>query len=185
MARGAFSTPEVQKSLQLYIPVIVDGDVEKDAMSKYGVRGYPTVKFVSSKGEEHAGFSGVSSGGAVIAKGNGALKAMGPIRLTKAFKKLLKARAGLDKAMAKKKTKGIIKAILDIEKIKHKGADLEFAVKEKNRLIAKATKQVDEAKGLMESRPKKAKNILKRVSKDYAGLEIAAEAKKLAASIEA
>lgn len=184
MARGAFSNEEVKKSLQLFVPVIVDGDVEKKVMDKFGVRGFPTVKFVTADEQEHGTLRDRSPRG-VMAIADQTLKTVGPIKLTKAFRNLMKSDAKLDKAIAKKKNKDAIKAINEIEEIGHKGVVFDKAMKEKKRITEVAEKQLAEAKGLMDESPGRAKTKLKKIARDFKGLEIADEANKLLKSLDA
>ncbi len=185
MARGAFSDDNVAKELSNLgiIPVIVDGDVEKEAMGKYGVRGYPTIKFVSASGEAFGDLRDRSAAG-VIAQAKGAVEKIKP-RFTKKYTKILKAMMKMDKALAKKNYKNALKAISAVEMTGHKGSDYKRALGEKSKIQGMAKEQIAEAKKLMESSPTKAKSILKKVQKNFVGLPEADEAKKLIDEIAA
>ncbi|GEM_PF-1949044 len=51
LAKDTFSNDEVVKALSAFTPVLVDGDVEKAACQKYGVQGFPNLRFVTPDGE--------------------------------------------------------------------------------------------------------------------------------------
>ena len=181
LARGAFKSDELKKKLQQqhFIPVLVDADTEKDVVSKYSVRAFPTVAFTDPKGKEMNQFVGVKAAGAVMSSADAALKDMGPLKLNKSYIKLFKARMKLDKAVARKKTKDAIGAIQAIEAVDHQGLDYEYAQKIKKGYTAEAQKMIAEAKELMADKPSKAKSKLKKVTKTYKGLEVADEAARL------
>ena len=52
LASESFTDAEVVKALDGFTCVIVDGDVEKDICQKYGVRGFPNVRFVTTDDKE-------------------------------------------------------------------------------------------------------------------------------------
>lgn len=184
MARAAFSDEALVKSLadQHYIPVLVDGDTEKDVLQKFGVGGFPTLKFMDSKGTV-TGQMGQRSADALIRSAEAAAKKAGS-RFSKAYMTLVKADAKLQKAMAKEKYKDALKAIKSIEGVGREGSHSMKAAKIKTEIEETAQKRFEEAKSLIESKPGKAKGQLKKISKEFAGLDVAAEAKKLAATIE-
>ncbi len=167
-----------------FIPVIVDGDVEKDACGKYGVQGYPTVKFLNAKGDELAGFLGAEPTGSVIGQAEKALKDNGPIKISKEYKKLLEARGKLEKALGAKKYTDALTQIEAIEKFDHKGLDFEFAQAHKAEIASIAEKRFAEAEEEAEKNKSKAKTSFERIQKEFKGLEIAekaaARAKELA-----
>ena len=184
LARAAFKK-ELQQSLDssFYIPVLIDGDVEKSTMKKYRVRGYPTLKFADSKGEVH-GQMGQKTVSGLIAASKSAIKNMGRPRLSKEYITVLKSRNKLERSLKKNNYRNALKAIKAIEEIGHKGVDLDKALREKMNIEKIALKRFEEAKQVMESKPKKAKSLLRKVSKDFGGLQIADEAKQLAGTID-
>ena len=184
LAREAFNSDQLVKDLELFVPILIDGDDpnEKKVMARYGVRGYPTLKFANAKGDV-VGEMGQRTAAGLSASAKSAFDSA-KVRLTKPFKKIMIARQKLTKAVAKGKHRDALKAIKDIEKVGHKGADLEIAKAEKKKIETLAKKQFDEAKAMVESKPAKAKRELKKIAKDFVGLPLADEAKKLAASIE-
>lgn len=167
--------------LSNFVCVIVDGDTEKEVCSKNGVQGYPDVRFMTLDGKTHAQVGGFVPVDQFLAQVDAALKSIGPIRPTKAYAKILKARAKLDKAVAKEKWKDALKAIDELEACKHEGPDLTAARRVKAELGEKASALLEEARSLLESDPKKAQALLKELAKDWKGLPAAEEAEKLAA----
>ena len=51
LAEDTFSNEEVVKALEGFTPVLVDGDAEKDIGVKFGVEGYPALRFLDAAGE--------------------------------------------------------------------------------------------------------------------------------------
>lgn len=45
LAQDTFSNPDVRKALEPFVFVLVDGDVEKDVVQKFGVKGFPNLRF--------------------------------------------------------------------------------------------------------------------------------------------
>lgn len=166
-----------------YIPVFVDGDTEKEALSKYGVQGFPTLKFMDSQGTVTGEMRGRSPAG-LISASKAAVDSIGRLQLTKPYMTLLKETAKLNKAVAKKKYKDALKAIAKIEGLGHDGSGVKAAMQEKAKIQEVAQTRFDEAKSHLEGKPKKAKKLLKKLSKDFAGLELADEAAELAKTIE-
>lgn len=184
MASSAFNNEDLLKELENWVPVLVDGDVEKAVMEKFGVSGFPTVKFFSAS-EKPLGEMGDRSPGGIIAKLQAGAKSLGKIQLTKAYSKLKKARASLDKALAKKGNyKAALAEIAEIEKIGHQGVDFQFAMKERAKIAEIAAKELEEAKGFIESNPAKAKTALAKIKKDFEGIPASEEAGKALAELE-
>lgn len=119
----------------------------------------------------------------MIASAQNAVKKAGPARPSKAYVSVSKARAKLEKALAKQKTEETLEAIEAVEKAckeaKHLGADYEFAQAERAKVNERAAKELDEAKALQESDAAKAKTALGKIVKEFRGTPAAEEAKKL------
>ena len=77
------------KALELYVPILVDGDVDKAPMQKFGVRGYPTVKFLKADESVIGDMGGKRSVGQLSNLAQGLLKEHRP-RLNKAYVKIFK-----------------------------------------------------------------------------------------------
>ncbi|MEM7167709.1 MAG: hypothetical protein AAF581_19820 [Planctomycetota bacterium] len=152
-------------------------------MERFGVRGFPTLKFMNSKAEVMGDMT-IPSAGGLMAASKGAVQKMGKIQLSEGYRTLMTESAKLEKAMAKKKYKRAIKSITAIEALGRKDPKSQQALEHKAQLTKQAEAKLEEAKGFIESNPKKAKSRLKRIAKDYAGLELAKQAKELAAGIE-
>lgn len=182
MARDAFNSAEVVKEMANVVPVIVDGDMEQSTMEKYGVRGFPTVKFMNSKGEVISELE-QRTAASVIAGAQNVVKKSAPIRPSKGYVPVYKARVKLEKALAKNKTTDVLEAIEAVEKAckeaNHLGSDFEFAQAERAKVNECAAHKLDEAKTLRESDAAKAKTALEKVVKEFPGTPAAEEAKKL------
>lgn len=50
MAAEAFVNPQVAELSQRFLCILVDADVEPDVCRQFGVRGYPTIQFLSPQG---------------------------------------------------------------------------------------------------------------------------------------
>lgn len=59
--QDTYSNPEVQELAEEFVCVKVDGDSDRSSVSRYGIRGYPTILFLDSNGEEidrNVGYAG-------------------------------------------------------------------------------------------------------------------------------
>ena len=167
-----------------FVPVLVDGDEERNALGSYSVRGFPTVKFLNSQGREIKDAGYARQANVFIALVEATAKEIGKPKLHKDYVTFVKESAKLEKAMAKKRYKNAIKAIKAIEVVGREGKIPTAAAAEKAKLVEIAQTQMEEAKALIEETPKRARTKLKKISKEFAGLEIAEEAKKLAATLK-
>lgn len=52
LAADSFSDEAVAKELEAFVPVIVDGDVERDVIARFDIGGYPDVRFVTVDGQQ-------------------------------------------------------------------------------------------------------------------------------------
>ncbi|MEM7164342.1 MAG: hypothetical protein AAF581_02705 [Planctomycetota bacterium] len=98
-------------------------------------------------------------------------------RLSAAYRKLLKADADLEHALAREKHAKAVKAILAIEKIQHPGAVLDRALAAKERLQALAEKRLQESEALIESDRAAALRHLKKLASEFKGLAAADRAR--------
>jgi hypothetical protein len=176
----------VVKLAEKFVPILVDGDVEKDLCAKYGARGYPHTVFADPKGEAVGNVGGFVPTSTFLSKMESAVKKIGPVRLKKAAKDLEEAGQALAKARAKKEWKAILKAVAVIEKVNHEGAILDAAREARKEAAAEARKRVDEAVDLRKTgKVDDARRILLKVSSDFDGLDEAAEAKALLKEMDA
>ena len=58
LAEESFTDEEAVRELDAFVPVLVDCDVEKDVAQRFGVHGFPTVRFVNAENEELAAMNG-------------------------------------------------------------------------------------------------------------------------------
>ena len=180
MAGSAFHNAEILQKLQVFVPVLVDGDTEKDVCTKFSVSGYPHIKFVTAGDEKvHGTIRGAAPDSDVSKQIDGALQSIGPIRLSKAYSKLLKAQRALKKAQEKGDPKKVLRAVADIEKIGHEGPELDAALAAKAALVTKATAELEAAQALLESDAKAGQAALKKIKSTYKGLEVAEQAAEL------
>ena len=174
------------KLAEKFVPVIVDGDVDKEVCGKFGVNGFPHTVFLDTKGKVAGQVGGAVSADRFLASMEAAVKKIGPVKLRKEAKDLEDAGKALEKARDKKDWKGTVKAVLAIEKINHEGAILEAARTAKKEASAEAGVRLDEAKRLDGAGKKEeARRILLKVSSDFEGLEEAAAAKALLKAMDA
>jgi thioredoxin-like negative regulator of GroEL len=180
LAGAAFKDQQVIQKLQSFVPILVDGDTEKDVTSRMGIQGFPNVRFLTLDEKKHGEVRGAVPTATFLKQVDAALASIGPIRLTKTYKKLLKSMSKLKKALSKDKFKDALKAIKAVEKIGHEGPDLEAARAAKTGIAAKGEEALAEAKAMLESDPKKGASLLKKIQKDFKGLDVAKMAKELA-----
>lgn len=57
-----------------FVPVLVDGDLERQVLKKYKIAAYPTVKFVNRDGKVLSEFRGAAKSQKVLIRGNKALR---------------------------------------------------------------------------------------------------------------
>lgn len=170
---------DVVKELQLYVPVIVDGDTEKETAQKYGVQGFPHIVFETLAGKKLGTVGGYVPTAEFLGKVRGATKAAGPVKFTKAYVKLMKASAALKTAMEKEDYPKALEAIEDIEGVKHSGSDLTAALAEKARIEGVATERLEAARKQMDTDAPEAKTQLRAITREFKGLPAAEQAKEL------
>lgn len=162
-----------------FVAIIVDGDVDKDLCSKFGVKGYPQTVFVDTKGKVAGQVGGYVETSAFLSQMSAAVKKVGPVQVKKQAKDLEDAGKALAKAREKKEWKATVKQVLAIEKINHEGAILDAAREARKEAAAEARARIDEAKGLdTAGKKEEARKILLKVASDFEGLDEAGEAKQ-------
>lgn len=77
MERDAFVQTDVIQLSKEFVCVLVDADLESSVCGDFGVRGYPTVQFVSPDGVKLNRLVGRSSGAELASQMQAALKAVG------------------------------------------------------------------------------------------------------------
>jgi len=179
LAGAAFKDQGVLTALTPFIPVLVDGDTEKGVLNRFSVSGFPHIRFVTPDGKEHGEVGGFVPTEEFLKSVQAATQSIGPIRYSKPYIKLMKAKAKLTKALAKEKYKDALKAIADIEKVGHEGPDLSAALKEKAKIAEVAAARLEEAKALLESAPDQAKSLLGKLKTEFKGLPAAEQAAEL------
>lgn len=163
-----------------FVPVLVDGDVDKELGTTYGARGYPHSIFADSKGKLVSKVVGAVPAEKFLDEMKSALKKIGPVQVKKQVKELEEAAAALAKAREKSDWKAVLKAAATIEKIDHEGPALEAARKAKSDAVDEAKKRLDAAKELIKAgKPDEAKPALGKIVSTFEGLDAAVEAKNL------
>jgi len=175
----------VVKLAQKFVPVLVDGDVDKEFGKEYGVSGFPNTVFADPKGKKISFVVGAVPTNSFLDSLKSALKKVGPVQPKKAVKELEDAAAALAKAREKNDWKGALRAAAAIEKIKHEGPALEAARKAKADAGEESKKRLDAAKALIkDGKAPEAKKELQKIASEFEGLDAAVEAKNLLKELE-
>ena len=186
MAGSAFKDRATVKLLQHFTPILVDANTEPDIKNKYGVRGYPTVAFATTKGEVVKSVVGYMATGQFLAAAKAAKKKAKTGKPSKAYKALTKAQAELDKALAANKTKSALAAIAKIEKVGRRGAILDSARATRADLLQRGSSQIAVAKKAIDAgKLEDAMTILRKVNMAYKGTSVGKEASKLLKELKA
>ena len=88
MAGSAFTDDKVVEALEHYTPILVDGDTEKEVCKKFGVSGYPTTIFATTKGDQVAKVVGAVPKEKFLDEAEGAKKKARKGKPSKDFKAL-------------------------------------------------------------------------------------------------
>ncbi|MCA8961232.1 MAG: thioredoxin family protein [Planctomycetes bacterium] len=177
LAGESFVDPQVVAELTSFVPVIVDGDTEKATCQKYGVSGYPNIKFVTSDDKRHAEVAGYVDTKSFLAKVADAKKSIGEVKFDPKYVRYLSTSA---KKLHKEKK--YHDALLTILEIQNSGADEKTvgqAAKLKEKIEKTATEALEKAKRVRENDPAAARKLFETIKKEFFGLEAAKEAAKL------
>lgn len=186
MAGSAFKDAEVVKLAGKFVPVLVDGDVDKGFGTEYGVSGFPNTVFADPKGKKISFVAGAVPTKEFLDLLKGALKKIGPVQVRKAVKELEDAAAALEKARQKSDWKATLRAVASIEKIKHEGPAMESARKAKTEAGEEAAKRLEAAKALVqEGKLPEARTALGKIASEFEGLDAAAAAKAMIKEMDA
>ena len=182
MAKACFNDDQVLAAVSEFVPVIVDGDVEKEVCKKFQVTGYPHVVFLSAEEKTLGVIHGCADVKEFLAGIKAARAKLGKeIALTPGYMKLLKARKDLDQAMGKKGYAAALGAIQAIEKIHHEGPDSLAAARAKEALSAEAKAALEDAEAkAAEGKKVEALKAFDQTAKTFKGLDEAREAAKRA-----
>lgn len=173
------------KTVEKFVPVLVDGASDKEFGTTYGVSGYPMSVFADPKGKKVDVIEGYVETPQFLDQMKAALKKIGPVQLKKAAKELQDSAAVLAKAREKNDWKGVIRAALAIEKIGHDGREMQAARDGKKAAGAEGGKRFAEAKKLKaEDKLPEARAALVKIVAEFDGLDVAVEAKKLLQEID-
>lgn len=169
-----------------FVPVLVDGDVDKAFGTDYGVSGFPNTVFADPKGKKVSFVTGAVDTKTFLDDLKAALKKIGPVAPRKAVKELEDAAAALAKAREKGDWKAALRAVGTIEKIQHEGPAMEAARKAKEDAGAEAKKRLEGAKELQkDGKVPEARAALVKIAVDFEGIDASAEAKELVKEIDA
>jgi hypothetical protein len=175
----------VVKALEDFVPVIVDGDVEKAACGKFQVSGFPDLHFLDASGKELGAVGGYVPTAEFLKEVQAARAKLGKeIKLTPAYAKLLKSRQAMDKALQKKDYAAALGAIQAIGKAKHEGPESRAAAKAREEITALAKESLEKAEALAtDGKTKDALTAFQKTAKDFKGLPEGDEAAKRADEI--
>jgi uncharacterized protein YyaL (SSP411 family) len=186
LAGESFTDDEVVKVLQKFTPIIVDGDKEKDACSKYGVSGFPKVVFADLKGEAVLSVDGYKEKKDFLATAQDAASKIKSGPKSKDLKELEAAKKDLDAAQAKGKVKAALAAIAKIEKVGGEHEIVDEAKAAKEALLTAGKAKLEEATRLKEAGDVEgARKAAAPLVSDYAGTEVGDAAKQFVASLPA
>ena len=162
------------KAASEFVPILIDGDVDKGFGKQWNASGYPHVIFASAKGKELGRVLGYVPAPQFLSQIQGALKKNGRVRLTKAARALEKADADLS-------------AVVAIEKIGHEGAALARAREARAAAENEAARRLALARELIEEgKLDEAKKLLRTFRSELAALkEPGKQAKALLGEIAA
>ncbi len=174
------------KALEDFVPVIVDGDVDKDACGKFGVNGYPDTRFLDASGKELGTVGGYVEAAEFLKEVQAArAKLPKALPLTPAYAKLLKSRQAMDKALQKKDYAAAMGDIQAIEKAKHEGPESRAAVKAREQIEAAAKEALEGAETLAtDGKMKEALTAFQKAAKDFKALPEGQKASQRAAEIQ-
>ena len=186
MAGAAFKNAEVMKFAEKFVPVLVDGDVDKELGAQYGASGYPHSIFTDPRGKLVSKVVGAVPTDRFLDEMKAALKKIGPVAPKKAAKDLQDAMGNLVQAQGKSDWKAVLRASAAIEKINHEGAELKAARAAKEAAKTEAGKRLDEGKKLRaDGKRPEARTALGKVASEFEGLDAAVEAKNLLKEMDA
>lgn len=181
--------PTVQQRLSHFVIVTIDADAEPEVAKRFDryrmETRHPYLRFVSAT-EEAVGMQIGFVGDAVPFPPqmpkfflDHSKKALGEIRprLTKAYRKLMKADAELTKAMKHDRYRKALKAVAVIEKIQHPGAVMRRAEVAKATLRTLSETELQQSKALLDSDRDAALQRLKKLAADFKGLAAADQAR--------
>jgi len=186
LAGSAFKDADVVKLAEKFVPILVDGDVDKTFGTEFGVSGFPNTVFADPKGKKVSFVAGAVDTKEFLGVIKGALKKIGPVAPKKAVKELEEAAAALSKAREKGDWKAALKAAGAIEKIKHEGAAMEAARKAKADAAEEAGRRLEAARALLkDGKAPEARTAAAKIASEFEGLDAATAAKDLVKEIDA
>ena len=185
MAGSAFKDADVVKLAAKFVPILVDGDVDKAFGTEYGVSGFPNTVFADPKGKKVSVVEGAADAKAFLGEVKSALKKIGPVAPRKAVKELEDAAAALAKAQEKKDWRATLKSAAAIVKINHEGPALDAARKAKADAEEEAGRRLDAAKALRkDDKPVEARAAAVKIMTEFEGTPAAESAKELVKEID-
>jgi flagellar hook-length control protein FliK len=177
LAGAAFKDAETVELLSNFTPILVDGDVEKEVVAKYNVRGYPNTLFANAKGEVVKTVTGAMETPAFRKAVEDALKDVGKPRPSKDYKTLSKAEEELNEALEKDKVKQALGAIAKIEKVGRDCSITDRALAAKKKLLDAGLEAVAAAeKTFADGDADAASKALKSLLRDYKGADTVEDA---------
>lgn len=168
------------KLAEKFVPILVDGDVDKEFGREYGVSGFPNTVWADPRGKKVANVVGAVSTGEFFDKMKAAVKKIGPVNVKKQAKELDEAVEALAKAREKGDWRAALKQVAAIEKINHEGPGLEAARDAKKAAVEEGAKRLTAARDLQkEGKSADARTAATKVASDFAGTDPGNDAKTL------
>jgi hypothetical protein len=181
LAGSAFTNEDVIAAVtDRFTPILIDADVDKKTPAKFGASGWPTVVFTDRKGGAIKKSVGAVPVAKFLSAAEDAGKDAGKPRPSKDYKVLTAAKEDLDEALAKEKPAKALSAIAKIEKVGREGRILDAAVEAKAKLAVDGKAAVTAAVAAADAQPEKSLKTLKKVLRDYKGLDAVVDVAKVA-----
>ena len=185
LAAESFGDPQVVRTARKFVPVLVDGDAEKEFARLSWVPSFPTILFLNPLWEEVDRFQGFATPATLSACMNAALLKMPGWLPTWAARDLDRADAALAAARERGEWREVCRRVLAIETIGHEGPAMERARAARAAAEAEAKKRLGDATDMVKAgKDDEAAGALRGIARDFEGFEAAAEAKSLLGLLE-
>lgn len=174
------------KALDDFVPILVDGDTEKDVCRKFSVTGYPNTRFLDASGKELGTIGGYVPADGFLQRLEAArTQVEGEIPLMPVRPRQSKPWKAVVDALGKEDYPGALKALGTIEKAKPGARELRAVARARERIAAAAKEALEKALALAdeEGKAQEALAALEKVAKDFKGLPEAKEAADKVAEI--
>ncbi len=180
VADSTFRDAAVAVRASAFVPVLVDAEADERFGLEHSVKTVPTILLLDREGREAGRSPGNAGPADVLRVLDEALRRTGPRRPTKEARAVEKAAADLEQALAKGEWRSVLRAVVAIERIAHPGPEADAAAKARSAAADESARRLAEAKKLLkDGRRDEGRAALRRIVKDFPGLDAAVEAKNL------